>query len=38
MSLCENSCIYQGYNYTDKKVECKCKIKSNNKSSCTKLL
>ena len=30
MSLCENNCIYEGYNYTDKKVECECKVKSNN--------
>ena len=29
MSLCENNCEYNGYNYNTKKVECECFIKIN---------
>ena len=28
LSLCEINCTYQGYNISNKKVECKCKVKS----------
>ena len=27
MTLCENNCNYASYNYTLKKVECKCDVK-----------
>ena len=28
LSLCEKNCTYQGYNISNKNVECKCKVKS----------
>ena len=28
MSLCENNCIYKGYNLTTSQVGCDCQIKS----------
>ena len=28
MSLCENNCIFRGYNSSNKNVDCECKVKS----------